>query len=295
MRTHNELIPQMANAKPFRRRRRWLGRTLLLALTLAVGVGGYAGVKGLVTNFGGPSCQAVALGSNVTFSPEQTANAATITAVAVRRGLPARAATIALATAIQESKLRNIRFGDRDSLGLFQQRPSQGWGNEGQILDPVYASNRFYDELVKIPGYEGMQITEVAQKVQKSAYPEAYADHEQEGRVLASALSGHSPGGLGCRLDPATSTRSASAVSASITRELSLKAVPRGSEVTVRAPSAQLAWAVGAWAVAHAEATGATRVTVGDRTWTRDRDEQAWSWQPAKSAQPATGVLIVLP
>ena len=158
-------------------------------------------------NLGGPQCQATALGQNVTFNPSQTAYAATIEAVAEKRGLPARAATIGIATAIQETKLRNLNYGDRDSVGLFQQRPSQGWGTREQLLDPVYAANAFYDALVKIKGYESMRITEIAQKVQRSAYPEAYADHEQQGRLLASTLSGHSPGGLGCRLDDASKGR----------------------------------------------------------------------------------------
>ena len=100
---------------------------------------------------------------------------AVIAAVAQRRGLPPRAVTIALATAIQESKLRNITYGDRDSVGLFQQRPSQGWGNREQILDPAYAANRFYDALVRIEGYEDMRITEIAQRVQRSAEPKASA------------------------------------------------------------------------------------------------------------------------
>ena len=73
-----------------------------------------------------------------------------ITAIAIRRGLPPRAATIAIATAIQESKVRNITYGDRDSLGLFQQRPSQGWGTPEQILNPEYSTNKFYDALVKV-------------------------------------------------------------------------------------------------------------------------------------------------
>ena len=294
MRTHDELIPQLAHARPHRRRRRWVGRILLVVLLLAVVIGGYAGYKGVVTNFGGPSCQAVAAGQSVNFSPEQTANAATITAVAVRRGLPARAATIALATAIQESKLHNIRFGDRDSLGLFQQRPSQGWGTADQILDPVHATNRFYDVLVKIPGYQTMEITKVAQKVQRSAYPAAYADHEQEGRVLASVLSGHSPGGLGCRLDPASTVPAPGTLSASLTRELAVQGTPNGRVLSVTAPSAQAAWAVGSWAVAHADADGITTVTVGDRTWTRDRDKESWSWHASGSGGPATRVVITL-
>src|SRR5665648_1151528 len=158
-----------------RRRRRWVGRLLLPFIVAIVGLAGYLGYTTFMTDFGEPSCRAKALGSSATFSPEQSANAATITAIALKRSLPARAATIANATAIQESKLRNLKFGDRDSLGLFQQRPSQGWGTEAQILDPVYAANKFYDALIKIDGYQGMEITKVAQLVQRSATPQAYA------------------------------------------------------------------------------------------------------------------------
>src|SRR3954447_12956838 len=132
--------------------------------------------------------------------PDQAGNAAIIAAVARKRGLPARAASIGIAAAIQESKLRNIEYGDRDSLGLFQQRPSQGWGTRKQITNPVYATNAFYDVLAKVDGYETMEITEVAQKVQRSAFPDAYADHEPEARVIASALTGYSPSGFTCVL-----------------------------------------------------------------------------------------------
>ena len=131
----------------------------------------------------------------VQLSPEQAENATTIAAVGVRRGLPARAVSIALATAYQESKIRNLDHGDRDSLGLFQQRPSMGWGNAKQLQDPYYATNAFYDELEKVDGYHRMRITEAAQAVQRSGFPEAYEDHEADARALASALTGYSPGG----------------------------------------------------------------------------------------------------
>ena len=98
------------------------------------------------------------------------------------------AVSIALATAYQESKIRNLSGGDRDSVGLFQQRPSQGWGTVAQIRDEHYAINKFYDALVKIDGYETMRITEAAQKVQRSGYPEAYEVHAPDARALASAL-----------------------------------------------------------------------------------------------------------
>ncbi len=138
------------------------------------------------------SCTASVQGRTVELAPEQAENAALISAVAVRRGLPARAATIALATAYQESKLVNIDYGDRDSLGLFQQRPSQGWGTRRQVLDPEYSINAFYDALVKVDGYSSMEVTVAAQEVQRSAFPDAYADHEADARVLASALTGES-------------------------------------------------------------------------------------------------------
>ena len=137
-------------------------------------------------------CEAEVQGRSVTLAPEQAENAALIAAISVERGMPARAATIALATAYQESKLYNVEFGDRDSLGLFQQRPSQGWGTPKQLLDPVYATHAFYDALADVDDYEGLEVTVAAQEVQRSAYPDAYADHEADARVLASALTGQS-------------------------------------------------------------------------------------------------------
>ncbi|UWM47679.1 C40 family peptidase [Streptomyces carpaticus] len=115
---------------------------------------------------------------------EQIPNAITIQATGEAMGIPPRGQAIALATAMQESSLRNISYGDRDSLGLFQQRPSQGWGSAEQIMDPVYAATRFYQGLQEIPGWEEMPLTEAAQAVQRSAYPDAYARWE----VLAVAL-----------------------------------------------------------------------------------------------------------
>ncbi|HEY5248260.1 MAG TPA: hypothetical protein VIJ15_07405 [Dermatophilaceae bacterium] len=275
-----------------RRRHRWVGRIVLPVIVLIVGGAGYLAFSSFRSNFGEPSCRATALGRSVTFSPEQSANAATITAIALKRGLPARAATIANATAIVESKLRNLRFGDRDSLGLFQQRPSQGWGTEAQILDPVHATNAFYDALIKVKGYESMTITKVAQEVQHSGFPEAYADHEEEGRILASTLAGHSPGGLGCRLDAATTSTPAASIAAHLTAELGLPASVESDRVKATGRDAKEAWAAGSWAVAHAEADGITEVTVGDRTWTRARGEEGWSWHAATKPIAPTSVTI---
>ena len=130
-------------------------------------------------------------------------------AISQRRGLPPRATTIAIATAFQESKIHNLDYGDRDSVGLFQQRPSQGWGTREQVLDPRYSIGKFYDALVKVKGYTSMSITEAAQRVQRSAYPGAYAQHEDYARALASSLRGYSPTAFNCRVNETAGGRPA--------------------------------------------------------------------------------------
>jgi hypothetical protein len=182
-------------------RRRGVVLAAALALTvLVVGALALLREENLVPFLAPDLCTAEVDGHTVTVDAEQAEHAGLIVATAVRRGLPARAASIALATAYQESDLRNLEGGDRDSLGLFQQRPSQGWGSEEQILDPTYATNAFYDALVRVDGYESMEITVAAQAVQRSAFPGAYADHERDARALASALTGNSRAAFSCRL-----------------------------------------------------------------------------------------------
>ncbi|MDP5183966.1 hypothetical protein QOZ88_15110 [Blastococcus sp. BMG 814] len=127
-------------------------------------------------------------GSSVTLSAEQVQNAATIAEVGRARGLPERAVVIALATAMQESTLRNLDHGDRDSLGLFQQRPSQGWGTPEQVQDPAYAAGQFYDRLVRVPAWETGELTLVADAVQRSAFPLAYGKWSAFAEELADAL-----------------------------------------------------------------------------------------------------------
>jgi hypothetical protein len=129
------------------------------------------------------------VGASFTLTHEQAANATTIAAVARARHLPPRAVVIALATAQQESRLRNLHYGDRDSLGLFQQRPSQGWGTPAQVLDPVHAAGRFFDHLVRVPHWQTSRLTVVAQRVQRSAYPEAYQKWAPMATQVATALA----------------------------------------------------------------------------------------------------------
>ncbi|THA80379.1 hypothetical protein E6U81_28825 [Streptomyces sp. A0592] len=181
--------------EPRPRRRRLL--RVVVGLLVLLSVIGYFAVQRASVGGGAPFCVASADASGrdgesekYEMSPEQAANAATIAAVGIAKGLPERAVTIALATAMQESALRNLDHGDRDSLGLFQQRPSMGWGTPEQITDPVYSAAIFYDHLVDVPGYSRLPLTVAAQKVQRSGYPQAYAKHEPDATVLTAAFGG---------------------------------------------------------------------------------------------------------
>ncbi|MGC5584306.1 hypothetical protein ACPYOC_08150 [Ornithinimicrobium sp. W1665] len=286
--------------------RRTTGTLTVLALVAVTGAGAVVGTRWLVEEVRPDRCLVQVGDTTVRLSPEQTANAATIAAVSVARQLPPRAATVALATAIQESKLRNLRYGDADSQGLFQQRPSQGWGSEEEVTDPVHATGSFYDALVQVPGWETGVVTEVAQEVQRSAFPEAYADHEQEGRVLASVLTGQEGARtlMTCRLaddgrgDPAGLV---DGLAEQFGPVVALEEGPgsgQGSSgtgtVTVRASTGDpaTAWAVATWAVAHADARGVAGVTVGDRRWQRDRSDLEWA--VVEEARPATEVVVEL-
>ena len=141
--------------------------TATLVIPLAGGCGGDGGTGGGAQQIG-PR----------TWSAEQTANAQTIVQIAVERRLPRRAAVIAVSTAIVESTLVNVGYGDRDSLGLFQQRPSQGWGSAAKVINPAYATNTFYDRLLAIPGWQSLPPGVAAQQVQRSAFPDRYGPQE---------------------------------------------------------------------------------------------------------------------
>ncbi|MEY9860565.1 cell wall-associated NlpC family hydrolase [Catenulispora sp. GAS73] len=125
-------------------------------------------------------------------SAAQLANAQIIAQVGMNMRVPAPGETIAIATALQESGLQNLNYGDRDSLGLFQQRPSQGWGSPAQILTPTYAAQQFYSRLLQVPGWRSMSTTDAAQAVQRSGFPDAYAKWQDEAQALATAFTGAS-------------------------------------------------------------------------------------------------------
>lgn len=269
------------------RRRGWL--TLAVVTAVAIGAGAF-GARWVIEEFRTPTCEFTAGGADEQLTPEQAANAATISMITLQRDLPPRAATIALATAIQESKLRNLNYGDADSLGLFQQRPSQGWGTPDQVRDPVFATNAFLDALVAIPDWQDWVVTEAAQEVQRSRYPEAYADHEAEARVIASALVGQTHAAVACRLDPVEGAGSGADVLAKAERTFSGRGSVAGDTLTLQADGADASWAVAGWAVAHAEAEHIVRVEVADRVW--NRHDKPLTWQ-STGASVGDGTVII--
>ncbi len=254
-------------------------------------------------------------GEPYVIEPQQAANASTIQAVASARGLPERAVTIALATAMQESALRNIDYGDRDSVGLFQQRPSQGWGTAEQIMDPVYSAGKFYEHLVEIPGYSRLPLTVAAQRVQRSGFPDAYAKHEPQAALLTAALTGRRAAALSCVPAKAAPKETAAGdpvrVRERLVREFGADVLPDapgldggagrsapGPVVSVpvhtpaRAGEAEAdrrGWELAHWAVAHSQELGIERVSYGKRVWEAGRAAEGW-----RTAGDGAGTEVVI-
>ncbi|MGW6905306.1 heavy metal transporter [Streptomyces sp. NPDC054940] len=298
-----------SSASP-KRRGRLLRRGAAFVVLLAVA--GYLAVQYVTGGPGAPGCAVVSDdgdGTRYEFTPEQAVNAATIAAVGTGRGLPERAVTIALATSLQESGLRNITHGDRDSLGLFQQRPSQGWGTEREILDPIYSAGIFYEHLVKVRGYAELPLTVAAQRVQRSGYPEAYAKHEPDATLLAAALTGRSAATLTCEgLPGGTSAGGTDSVRAALVRDFgqdalqsaaaevgSAKATPTPTPSVVESDGQTVllpvtggkgsgagrsvrerGWQLAHWAVANASDLHIQRVSYAGREWTAGNTDSQW-------------------
>ncbi len=294
--------PVSETASPLRR-----GRLLRIAAAFAVLLAliGYVVVQ-YVTGGGTPRCTVRAAsgegGPSYELTTEQAANAATISAVGTTRGMPERAVTIALATALQESGLRNIRHGDRDSLGLFQQRPSEGWGTKRQILDPVYSAGIFYDRLAEVPGYSRLPLTVAAQRVQRSGFPQAYAKHEPDATLLAAALTGRAVGALNCEsgngteagdpvtvrteltraFGPGALPKARASGSAPAAREVSVPVTPAGTD---GGGSSRRGWELAHWAVARADGLRIEEVAYGGKVWSAKKADQGW--RPADAAAAA--------
>jgi hypothetical protein len=238
------------------------------------------------------SCTALAGKQELPLSVGQAGIAATIAGVATERDLPARAVTIAYAAALQESKLTNLNYGDRDSLGVFQQRPSEGWGTPTEIENPVYATTRFFAALTAVPGYLHMPVYQAAQAVQRSADGYAYDQYAVVGAQLASAFYGTLPHAMWCYYASPTGKPRLTAAATALTGTFG--ALRSGSvgdpAVAVQVPRVRVGWAVAAWLISHASSYGITNVRYqgyewlarhGSGTWTRERSSAAAPGGPA--------------
>ena len=262
-----------------RRRRRGDGIAAAIGAVLAIGLVAVAVVW--VVGRRSQSASSCALTSTTAPYPldlQQTAAASTIAAVGKRLGMPDHAVTIALATAFQESRLRNLTYGDRDSVGLFQQRPSQGWGTPAELTTPSYAAAAFYQHLEQVPGWQNLAVTEAAQAVQHSAAGDAYAQWEGEARAWAIALTGEVPAGFSCRFS------SSMPGDASMASVLASEAGQPGIGVTV---STARGWLVASWLVGHAAQFGVSSVSFAGRTWT----PSTGAWEAGGSAAPVVDVV----
>jgi hypothetical protein len=219
-------------------------------------------------------------------SPAQAEVASTMTSVAITRGLPERAAVLALAAALQETKLRNLPpgDGDRDSVGVLQQRPSQGWGSEEQLADVHFATGAFLDAVQKVPSWQTDPLTEVVQAVQISAVPEGYARWEGQAQALADALTGRTPAGLSCTYPAPSQVATAAQVASALSADLPVR-TPGASNTTVSVPGAS--WPTSAWLVANGKRLGLETVSYAGKKWNRASGWKADS-EAASNAVVAT-------
>ena len=282
--------------KTYRRRSWRRPLTVLTVLAVLLAVGAFAAYKAyqhyVVRLLTVPGCQAGTGNNAVPLDFGQTADAAIIAGVAVRQHLPRHALAIAYATALQEAKLENPGTGDLDSVGIFQQRPSQGWGSAAQLQDPAYAATAFFNALVKVPGYTTLPVYQAAQDVQRSADGYAYEQYAQTGTALAAYFI-TTPHSVTCWYNPATQASSlgvsakldlkgaASGLTDAFGQPGAGKAVQAistaraGTSGTFKVPAAT-GWAVANWLVANAGNYGITQVRYSGYQWTAGLTETSW-------------------
>jgi len=277
------------------------------ALVLVLAVAGYAiyhSFRSVPAALPPPGCQAGSGEQAITLDTDQAAIAATIAGVAARRRLPRQAVTIALAAALQESKLHNPDYGDRDSVGIFQQRPSQGWGPAADLEDPVYATTKFFAALTQVRGYTTMPIYQAAQDVQRSADGSAYEQWAWVAGQLAGYFTGKPPHGVSCWYTPAGSGDLAGAV-----RQMGQTFGPPGRKAVVirittdrsgqkNSGSAAVlhvqrdaAWTVANWLVAHAQAYGLSDVRYAGYEWKAANGTMGWQPDPGPNASPRGSIV----
>jgi hypothetical protein len=256
------------------------------SLLAVVAVGTYLVVRSLapviVPVLTGSGCQAAAAHQSVLLDTQQASIAATIAGVAHEQSMPRAAVTIAYATAMQESKLHDLTYGDMDSVGVFQQRPSQGWGPRAKLENPVYATTKFFRALRAIHGYQTMPVYQAAQAVQHSADGSAYIQYERMATEMASAFTGQRGHAVYC-WSTAASPRypDAAAITKGLTSTFGqptavLARTARRHTMLMPVARPKLGWSVASWLVTHASAYGVHQVRFGGYQWRAAAGSKGW-------------------
>lgn len=266
-------------------------------IVVIVAVGGYFGGRALwqtaKTALASDTCTV----GSYDIDPSQASVAATMVGAVTRYGVAhprsgvgERAAVLVLAAGLQESKLQNLApgAGDRDSVGVLQQRPSQGWGGAAAKKDPAvlndvfFATTTFLDHLVEVPGWRQLSLADAVQRVQVSADGGAYAQHEPEAQALADALLGTTAAGISCSFDKPAKVAATATVAQLLRHDLPVNQ-PAVQGSSLRVPRAH--WQTAAWLIAQADRLGIEQVSYAGKIWSR---ADGWS-----SDRSASGTAVV--
>jgi hypothetical protein len=287
---------------------------IVAALLAGAAYGGYRFYQHVQLAMIVPGCQAGSGNNAIPLDFGQAQDAATIADVATYDQLPQQALTIGYATAIQESKLENLSYGTSDSVGIFQQRPSEGWGTVQQLENPVYSAQAFFETgptaLVKVQGYQSMSVSQAAQAVQASADGSAYQQWADEAAMLANDFT-TTPHAVTCWYNPATPSGTQGAgpgastvlnLSGATQKLAGTFGSPRADGIVTGATLASSGkseifnvasgggWAVANWLVTNASSFGITQVSYGGYQWTASLTET--SWQPATTGSSDPGSIV---
>jgi hypothetical protein len=266
-------------------RRRGRAAGIVVAVVILLAAGGYVAfrrVAPLILVSSG--CEVKIPGQSFRLGTSQAGIAATIAGVARHRALPARAVTIAYAAALQESKLQNLHYGDRDSVGVFQQRPSEGWGTTRHLEDPVYATTRFFQALIQVPGYRRLPVYKAVQAVQRSADGSAYIQYEQTAASLARGFTGRDPRSVWCWYPkPASQHARLTAASQGLARAFGPLQVSAAGDpdLILSVPRPADGWSMAAWLVSHASRYGIRDVRYGRYEWRAASGTAGWARAPS--------------
>jgi hypothetical protein len=252
-----------------------------VAVVALVVVGVVVGARALLHSLSTTSTSESCTIGSYEIDTQQAVVTSQMVGVVINRQLPERAAVLAIAAGLQESKLRNLASGDgdRDSVGVLQQRPSQGWGSIEELGDVHFATGAFLTALVKLPNWQTMPLADAIQAVQISADGSAYAKHEPEAQALADAFMGTTPAAITCSFPKPTQVATPAQVSASLITDLPVNP-PSTTSDSISVPGA--GWATAAWFVANADRLGIQSVDYANRNWTRDK-----TWKSSSAGSTA--------